>query len=625
MGEKSTSVFSVGRGRATYSGNNVHSSSYPLGVLPDKSDGAHGNPRAILKGIDKGDVVNSGAPQISQDNSVGQNSNEGIRLRQTKPGSREDLWYAGDDNKEKNTDNLKVKAVEIRPKRVVKVLNREGSVCKKVDKMMPRDMQISQTVGEPCSLHDWKKFPPAVRSGSSDVGWSHLQKNQEIDKKAGTIFSSSYHKDKINRQDEGNHRSSRWNDSGARQSPEVLDREREVESKFQLQPSPEDLSYYYRDPHGKVQGPFSGSDLTGWLEAGYFGIDLQVRLASAPPDTPFLQLGDVMPHLRMKARPPPGFSGPNQNEAVDVISRAKVGGVGSNYASLSDVDLMSNGQKSRHGPATGTENRFLESLMSGQISGPPLEKFYMSEGLQGYTEVGGGIPSMGAESGSDLNHLMEQKMSLEQQRSLLNSLQYWPGNDATSMVSKTELLPNIPSQLLPSNPTNYLNLVPPVAGSPPIPHPQQHVDLLSILQAAMDNIPASVHNGVTGWSNFHDVHSSSNNVHGSADILQDKADMHQNLHFTSEVKHQTMQMQNPMPSHLITQTADHPSGIPPEKFLPGISQDLQSLKFLQQQYLLSQLQVQSQTPAQAQFSLLDKLLWIDQQQKERQQLMLQQQ
>ncbi|KAK1291594.1 hypothetical protein QJS10_CPB17g02186 [Acorus calamus] len=129
IGEKSTSVFSVGRGRATYSGNNVHSSSYPLGVLPDKSDGAHGNPRVrysrmklldvyrltdvrnfrkpfegfvhvpsltqeepleplalsaptsdesvILKGIDKGDVVNSGAPQISQDNSVGRNSNEG--------------------------------------------------------------------------------------------------------------------------------------------------------------------------------------------------------------------------------------------------------------------------------------------------------------------------------------------------------------------------------------------------------------------------------------------------------------------------------------------------------------------------------------------------------------------
>ncbi|XP_057777016.1 protein ESSENTIAL FOR POTEXVIRUS ACCUMULATION 1-like isoform X2 [Salvia miltiorrhiza] len=61
---------------------------------------------------------------------------------------------------------------------------------------------------------------------------------------------------------------------------------------------PEELSLYYRDPQGEIQGPFLGVDIISWFEQGFFGADLPVRLEDAPDDSPFLELGDVMPHLK---------------------------------------------------------------------------------------------------------------------------------------------------------------------------------------------------------------------------------------------------------------------------------------------------------------------------------------
>ncbi|XP_024993902.1 uncharacterized protein LOC112527461 isoform X2 [Cynara cardunculus var. scolymus] len=61
---------------------------------------------------------------------------------------------------------------------------------------------------------------------------------------------------------------------------------------------PEDLSLFYRDPQGEVQGPFLGVDLISWFEQGFFGADLPVRVADAPEETPFQELGEVMPHLK---------------------------------------------------------------------------------------------------------------------------------------------------------------------------------------------------------------------------------------------------------------------------------------------------------------------------------------
>lgn len=56
----------------------------------------------------------------------------------------------------------------------------------------------------------------------------------------------------------------------------------------------EELSLYYLDPQGEIQGPFLGVDIISWFEQGFFGIDLPVRLADAPEGTLFQDLGHVM-------------------------------------------------------------------------------------------------------------------------------------------------------------------------------------------------------------------------------------------------------------------------------------------------------------------------------------------
>ena len=65
--------------------------------------------------------------------------------------------------------------------------------------------------------------------------------------------------------------------------------------------SPEYLSWCYLDPQGVIQGPYLGIDIITWFEQGYFGTDLPVRLSDAPDGSPFQELGEVMPHLRMKS------------------------------------------------------------------------------------------------------------------------------------------------------------------------------------------------------------------------------------------------------------------------------------------------------------------------------------
>ena len=65
---------------------------------------------------------------------------------------------------------------------------------------------------------------------------------------------------------------------------------------------PEELSLCYCDPQGVTQGPFLGIDIISWFEQGFFGADLPVRLSDAPDGSPFQELGEVMPHLKNKAR-----------------------------------------------------------------------------------------------------------------------------------------------------------------------------------------------------------------------------------------------------------------------------------------------------------------------------------
>ncbi|KAF5443588.1 hypothetical protein F2P56_036134 [Juglans regia] len=62
---------------------------------------------------------------------------------------------------------------------------------------------------------------------------------------------------------------------------------------------PEELSLYYIDPQGVMQGPFVGADIILWFEQGFFGTDLPVRMADAPEGTPFQELGKVLPYLKV--------------------------------------------------------------------------------------------------------------------------------------------------------------------------------------------------------------------------------------------------------------------------------------------------------------------------------------
>ncbi|KAA8528636.1 hypothetical protein F0562_035991 [Nyssa sinensis] len=594
----------------------------------------------ILKGIVNGDILSSGAPQISKDGSIGQNSSDFVQSRQTKLGSIQDLPLSINDYKDEIVDNSKgghsnyseglshekpmhsygpdSKIESMQDHQIYsdyksnpEALGDNVARYRTTDEV-PTDRESSMlgnswrspSMGERMhqTLHDLREIPTGIRSRTSEIGWSQSQKDLNNEWESG-LADPSYSKDE-----------SKWQIGNdpiiKRQSSVVLDRDRETRKL--LQPSPEDLLLYYKDPQGEIQGPFSGSDVIGWFEAGYFGIDLQVRLAGAPHDSPFAILGDVMPHLRAKARPPPGFCPPKQSEITDASSRSNVSGFGKLHAGSSEIDMLKNEPRYKQSSATEAENRFLESLMSSNMSSSSLEKLALSEGMQGYIgNNSSSIPPLGLENGDNL-YLLAKRMTLERQRSLINPYPYWPGRDATSMV------PN--SDIVQDSTTPHSKLLSSIADNPRQQPHSQNVDLMSMLQGLPEKSTSSVNNGVSGWSNFP--------VQSSLDPLQDKLDLRHGQSFPPQaafgIQQQRLQPQNQPPlTNLLAQTMENSSGIlTPEKLLSsGLSQDPQLLSLLQQQYLL-QLHSQASVPSQ-QMSLLDKLLLLKQQ--EEQQLLLRQQ
>lgn len=67
----------------------------------------------------------------------------------------------------------------------------------------------------------------------------------------------------------------------------------------------EELTLFYQDPQGEIQGPFLGADIISWFEQGFFGIDLPVCLSDAPVGSPFQQLGEIMPNLKLNTQSAP--------------------------------------------------------------------------------------------------------------------------------------------------------------------------------------------------------------------------------------------------------------------------------------------------------------------------------
>lgn len=221
------------------------------------------------------------------------------------------------------------------------------------------------------SLPDWRDNANNINSRTPDKGWLPSSKNLN-DGWGSNSATPSYPKD-----------NPKWQSSEEsalrRQLSGILDKEQLT--RRTVQSTPEDLQFHYVDPSGSIQGPFSGADIIQWFESGYFGLDLPVRLVNAPNDMPFAALGDAMPHLRSKAKPPPGFSGPKQNEFADTPGNANYGNLGKLHTGLNEIDTLRNETRHKHGSTVEAENRFLESLMSGHIGSSPLEKSAFSEGL----------------------------------------------------------------------------------------------------------------------------------------------------------------------------------------------------------------------------------------------------
>ncbi|KAK4429180.1 protein ESSENTIAL FOR POTEXVIRUS ACCUMULATION 1 [Sesamum alatum] len=534
----------------------------------------------ILKGIDRGEVTSSGAPQVSKDGSAGRTTTDFMQSRRNRLGNKDDLPVSLDDSKHEALDypggyswpNAKVEAMQEYQAFSGRKLNAEDSSR---------------------STSDWRESSTDIQKDLNNV-WEASIMGSPKTKKGPPQWQVG-------------------DDPVMRRLPSAVF-DREMEPHKMSPPSPEDLVLYYKDPQGEIQGPFAGSDIITWFESGYFGIELQVRLASAPPDSPFSLLGDVMPHLRAKARPPPGFSAPKANEVQDLSGRLNYSTLGKLHTGPSEVDVLKNDSRYKHDSTTEAENRFLESLMAGSLTTTPLEKFALSEGMPGY----GGNNSFAqhplGSSTADDPYLLAKKLTLERQRSLQNPYSLWPGIDAASVAGKADVnetsLPH--SKFLSS-----------ITDSARTQHHSQNVESMSVLQGLSDHSTSTVNNGTNSWLNFP--------VQGGLDPLQDKLDIHHSQNFPPQsafgIQQQRLSPQNTSLTNLFTQSMDNPSKmLTPEKLLTsGISQDPQLLSLLQQQYLL---QLQSQAPVASQhISLLDKLLLLKQQQKqeEQQQLMRQQQ
>ncbi|XP_038705199.1 protein ESSENTIAL FOR POTEXVIRUS ACCUMULATION 1-like isoform X1 [Tripterygium wilfordii] len=603
----------------------------PLALCAPTSD-----EMVVLKGIERGEIVSSGAPQISKDGTAGWQTLDFTQSRRTKIGSKEDIPLAGDDfkdeiadtskgsylgysegsSKEKQSHNLgpnsKVEATHDQKMYQNNKFKAEGfreggdSYRKADETSVIQDLSVkgknsiptgvswrSSSSGEQSHIgfHDWNEIPSGVSSRLSQMDWTQPQKDQNNQWESMAKLSFS--------------KEAKWQTADdpiiKRQPSAVFDREQKVNKLSQ--PSPEDLVLYYKDPQGLIQGPFPGSDIIGWLEAGYFGIDLQVRLANASEDSPFSLLGDVMPHLRAKARPPPGFALPKPNETADGSNRSNFSSLGKVHSGMNEIDVIRSEPRHVHASSIEAENRFLESLMSGNLSNS-------SQGLQPY--VGNnpsGMPSSATDSENDL-YLLAKRMTLERQRSLPNPYPHWTGRDSTPIVSKPEIIAD--------SATPHAKVLFSMADNSHQPPHSQNSDLMSIIHGLSERPAAVVNNGAPGWSNF--------SVHGGLDPLQEKIDLHaQSFPAQTPFGHQQrLQPQSsPQLANLLGQAVDNPSGVlTAEKLLsPGLAQDPQLLNnLLQQQYLL-QLHSQAPIPSQ-QLSLLDKLLLLKQQQKQEEQQQL---
>ncbi|CAF2041211.1 unnamed protein product [Brassica napus] len=546
----------------------------PLAICAPSSEEVN-----ILDGIEKGKIVSSGAPQISKDGPSGRNPAEFSQPRRLKPaGSREDMTSAADVSKEESGETRNYPDDKFRPE-----ASHEGYAPFRKGSEVQGNNHVQSPWRQPGERssrisHDWNDPSADNKLKSSDSVWSHPK--DSINHSGSNVMSLPQSKGE-----------SRWQigeDPALRRQPSlVFDREREVRKP--MPSSPEELSLFYKDPQGLIQGPFSGSDIIGWFEAGYFGIDLLVRPASAPIDSPFSLLGDVMPHLRAKSGPPPGFSDAKPSQTIDAAGSPAFPGVGKVHAGMGETDMLQNDMRYKQVGGTVAENRFIESLMSGSLNNP-------SQGsVQGYAvNSSGGLSLPVTDGGADM-YLLAKKLELERQRSVASPYSYWPGPESANLMPRSENVPEVAQQ----------------------PARSPSTDLLSILQGAKDRSAPAVSGPIPAWSH-----------------PNQKDDLHHAKSFQTQTsfgvqQQRQLEQNSPLAGLLGQPIGNNPAGmLPPDMMLvPGLSQEQQSLNLLQQQQLLLQMNAQTPLSSQQQRLLIEKMLLLKHQQKreEQQQLLRQQQ
>ncbi|OIW03483.1 hypothetical protein TanjilG_14708 [Lupinus angustifolius] len=631
-GENTPPAFTVGHGRAGSAGSSMNNSTYS-GTVLDKVESGHGElcafrynrtklldvyrltdmganrklvddfvqvpnitqneplePLAlsvpnseelsVLKGIEKAEIISSSAPQVSKD---GRGSTDFTHSSRMKP-------------QERSEDGSSYRVAEELP--IIRDSSFEGN-----SSVHPGAAWRSTPLGEHSSplLHDRRDVPSDVRSRKADKS-SHHPKDSHNQSESNLAHLSDS-KDV-----------SKWQASDdpmiKRKLSGIFDSE--LETRRVPQTAPEELSLFYKDPKGQIQGPFKGIDIIGWFEAGYFGIDLTVRLENSAADSPWLSLGDAMPHLRAKVRPPPGFPSPKPTDFIDIPAQQSSSTFGNTLPGLSEADMLRSDSRHMHSPAIESENRFLVSLMSGNKDSPPLDGLTLPQGLQDFVgNNSGSLGPAGIDSGNNLL-LIAKRMALERQRSLPNPYPFWPGQDAAALTPKSDIVPD--SAL-------HSNFLSSVGDNSRLPQSQNSE--LSIVQGLSDRTSAGLNNGIAGWPNYP--------LQGGLDSLQNKVDIHHDQNFPQGqfgIQQQRLQAQNQLSlGNLSSHATDNPSNmLAAEKLLSsGLSQDPQVLNLLQQQYLL-QLHSMAAAPT-PQVPLLDKLLLLKQQQmqEEHQQLLRQQQ
>ncbi|RLN40501.1 uncharacterized protein C2845_PM01G26450 [Panicum miliaceum] len=352
--------------------------------------------------------------------------------------------------------------------------------------------------------------------------------------------------------------------------------------------SPENLSLYYKDPKGQTQGPFSGSDIIGWFEAGFYGIDLLVRVASAPCDSPFLLLGDVMPHLRAKVRVPPGFSNTKPRTMP-----------GTSHLGPAYLDISDYGSINKNGSVIEAEKHFLESPMSSNTLNPRAKTSPVTGGMNEWScSTFGNLSVPGGENANSINYLAAQKKGLLER-----------GNpfQIESDIVPVEQTQNKDSVQSTSHSTSFPQMVDTSSEDPQ----SQNVNLLSMLLPAGKHQAPTANSRLPLWST-----PESGNLHpGMCGIdLAQEVHVRQNLHSSQQIgidgqQHYSVTQNQPTVACLNSQT------LQPEKFLSEISQDPQLLNILQQQYLPSELQLMLLMPgiSQPQPSLSNNMLQLRQQ------------